>query len=134
MPRAVRSWPDCPCRARLGTLLPLSPCRRGQGPNALEFGRLGGALEHLLAGDAFAQDLAAGCLVADAVHPPPTQLERRHVERLGDAVDLHLGGELGLRRAEAAEGAVGRRVGRHRPAVDAHVGTRVGPCRVKRAA
>ena len=50
------------------------------------------------------------------VHPFAPQFERRHAERLGDAVDLHLGRELCLRRAEAAEGAVGRRVGRHRAA------------------
>ena len=53
--------------------------------------------------------------------PAAAQLERRQAERLRDAVDLHLGRELGLRRAEAAEGAVGRRVGRHRAARDPHV-------------
>ena len=46
---------------------------------------------------------------------------RIQAERLGDAVHVHFDGELRLRRAEAAERAVRRRVGHHRAAADAHV-------------
>ena len=42
-------------------------------------------------------------------------------EPLGDPLHVHFGGELRLRRAEAAERAVGRRVGHHRAAADADV-------------
>ena len=42
-------------------------------------------------------------------------------ERLGDPLHVDLGGELRLRRAEAAEGAVGRRVRHRHAAADAHV-------------
>ena len=45
----------------------------------------------------------------------------------GDVVHLTLGGELGLGRAEAAEGAVRRRVGGDRPADDADGVAAVGP-------
>ena len=55
-------------------------------------------------------------------------------ERLGDAVDLHLGRELGLRRAESAERAVGRRVRGHRAAADADVRAAVRAAGVERAA
>ena len=50
--------------------------------DSFELGCLCGALEHLLAGDAFLQDLARRRLVADPVDPAPAQLERRNVERL----------------------------------------------------
>ena len=79
-------------------------------------------------GDALAQDLAGRRHAALPVHPAPAELERRHAERVGDAVHLHLGGELGLRRPEAAERAVGRRVGGHRPRRGcARSGTSYGP-------
>ena len=81
-------------------------------PDALELGRLGGSLEHLRRGHALAEDLAGRRRVALAVQVPAADLERAHAQRLGEAVDLHLGRELGLRRAEAAERAVGRRVRR----------------------
>ena len=42
-------------------------------------------------------------------------------ERLGNAIHVHFGGELRLRRAEAAERAVGRRVRHRRAAADADV-------------
>ena len=38
---------------------------------------------------------------ARPVDVPAAELERRHPERIGRPVDLHLGGELGLRRPEA---------------------------------
>jgi hypothetical protein len=75
-----------------------------------------------------------GCRVALAVHPAAAQVERRGVEGVGDAVDLHLGGELGLRRAEAAEGAVRRRVRGHRPTGDPHVRAPIRPAGVQHAA
>ena len=59
---------------------------------------------------------------------------RVEAERLGDAVHVHLDGEQRLRRAEAAERAVRRRVGHRRAAADAHVVAAVGPGRVDDAA
>ena len=84
--------------------------------------------------DALAQDLAGRRDAALAVQPALAQRRRRHAERVGDARDLELGGELGLRRAEAAEGAVGRRVRRHRAAADADVRALVRAARVEDAA
>ena len=110
------------------------PTGSRQCSHALVLGRLGGALEDLLAADTFTQDLAGRGLVAFLVDPAPAQLERRHVECLGDAVDLHLRGELRLGSAETAERAVRRCVGGHRAALDAHVGTQVRAARVERAA
>ena len=60
--------------------------------------------------------------------------DRIDAERLGDAIHVRLDRELRLRRAEAAEGAVGRRVGHHRPAADAHVIAAVRARRVNHAA
>ena len=77
--------------------------------------RLGRALEDLLAGHAVAQDLAGRGRVADAVDVAPADVERRDPELLGDAVEMDLGRELGLRRPESAEGAVGWRVRRGSP-------------------
>ena len=68
--------------------------------------------------------------------PQGVRLPQAHgveAERLGHAVHLHLGREDGLRRAEAAEGAVGRRVRHHDAAVDADVLAAVGPGRVEAA-
>ena len=48
-------------------------------------------------------------------------------ELLGDPVEVGLGRELGLRRPETAERAVGRRVGPRRPGADAHVRAAVRP-------
>ena len=53
---------------------------------------------------------------------------------LGHAVHVRLGREHGLRRAEAPEGAAGRRVRHHDPAVDADVVAAVGAGRVEAAA
>ena len=88
---------------------------------AIEGRCLRGRLQHVDATDRLAEHLAGRGDVALAVDPAPSQVERGGVERLGDAVDLHLGGELRLRRAEATEGAVGRGVRRHRATGDAHV-------------
>ena len=94
---------------------------------ALELARLGRPLEHLLAGDAPAQDLAGRRRVADAVDVAAPDLERADPERLGDAVEVGLGGELGLWRAEPAERAVGRRVGAAARARIRTFGQRYGP-------
>ena len=50
------------------------------GSNAFELGRLGGALEHLLGGDALAQDLARRGLVAQPVQVAAADLERAEAE------------------------------------------------------
>ena len=68
-----------------------------------------------------AQDLAGRRRVAEPVDVAPADLERGHAERVGDPVELGLGGELGLWRPEAAERAVGRRVRARRPGADPHV-------------
>ncbi len=51
-------------------------------------------------------------------------VRRRDPQGVGDPVHLHLRRELRLRRAEAAEGAVGRRVRRHRARPDPDVRAR----------
>ena len=113
---------------------PVDSRPRGPLADAFVLGRLGRALEHLLAGDAVEQHLAGRGDVARSVHPLAPQLQRRHVERLGDPVDLHLRGELGLGRPEAPERPVRWRVRGDDPGVDADVGARYGPpaCSVPR--
>ena len=56
------------------------------------------------------------------------------LERVGDPVELDLGGELDLRRAEATERAVRRRVRPGRPGADPDVRAAVRAARVDRAA
>ncbi len=72
--------------------------------------------------------------VALAVGVAAADLERRHAQRLGDAVEVGLGGELDLRRAEAAERAVGRRVGHGRARPDPDVRAAVRAAGVDAAA
>ena len=55
-------------------------------------------------------------------------------EPFGDAVHVHFDGKLRLRRAEAAEGAVRRRVGHRRPAAGADVVAAIRAARVNHAA
>ena len=55
-------------------------------------------------------------------------------ELVGDAIHVHFGGELRLRRAEAAKRAVRRRVGHRRPPADADVVAPVRAARVNDAA
>ena len=127
MPWAIRSAVEVNCATlgRAGVCVPLPAGGTRLGPDALELGRFGGALEHLLAGNALAQDLSGWCLVAYLVHPPPAEFERRDAQGFGYAVDLHLDRELGLWRAEAAERAVRWRVRRNDSAVYPHIGARV---------
>ena len=100
----------------------------------LELRRLGRPLEDLLAGDAVAQDLAGRGRVAEPVDVAAPDVERRDAELLGDPVEVGLGRELGLRRPEAAERAVGRRVRARRPGPDADVRAAVRAAGVEGAA
>ena len=63
----------------------------------------------------------------------PPQGEGREAQPLGNAVDLGLGRELGLRCAEAAKRAVRRGVGGHRPAADPNIGALVRAAGMDRA-
>ena len=105
-------------RARAGTSAAIAP---GPLAQALELGRLGRPLEDLLAGHALAQDLAGRGRVAEPVDVPAADLQRREAQPVGDPVEVRLGRELDLRRPEAAEGAVGRRVRARRAGADADV-------------
>ena len=75
---------------------------------------------------ALAQHLAGGSHVAEAVGVAAPQLERIEAQGGRDPVHVAFDGELGLRRAEAAEGAVRRRVGGDRAGANRDVGTAVG--------
>ncbi len=98
-PRAV------PCRARSRSNSPASAARsRTSSPATLR-----------------AQDLAGRRRVADRVDVPSPDLERADPERLGDPVEVGLGGELGLWRAESTERAVRRRVRARRAGADPDV-------------
>ena len=81
-----------------------------------------------------AQRLTGGGGVAGTQRIHPAQFDRVHAERLGDALHVHFDGELGLRRAEAAERAVGRSVGEHCAAADVDVVAAVGTGGVDAAA
>ena len=96
-------------------------------PDPLELGRLGGALEDLLAGDAAAQDLVGRGDATQPVDVPAPDLERRQPDRLGDPVELGLRRELGLGRPEAAERSVRRRVRATARARIRTLGTSYGP-------
>src|SRR5439155_18640754 len=78
-------------------------------------------LENLLGGDTLAQDLAGRGRVVEPEDVPTPDVRRRDGEPLGDAVELRLGRELGLRRAETPKRAVRRRVRPGRPAAEADV-------------
>ena len=103
------------------------------GAQPLELARLGCPLEDLLAGDAAAQDLAGRGRVADRVDVPSPDVERADPQRLGDPVEVGLGGELGLWRPEPAERAVGRRVRARRAGADADVRAAIRAAGVDRA-
>ena len=93
----------------------------------------GSPLEDLLAGHAVAQDLAGRGRVAGRVDVAPPDVERRDPELLGDPVEVGLGRELGLRRPEPAECAVGRRVRAGGLGPDPHVRAAVRAAGVDRA-
>ena len=107
--------------------------RRRALPGPLELRGLRGPIEDLLPRDALAQDLLGRRHVPQLVDPAAAQRERRHAQRLRDPVGLHLRRELGLGRAESPERAVGRRVGGHRAAADAHVRAAVRAAGVEHA-
>ena len=75
-----------------------------------------------------------GVVSPGTVDVPAPDLERADAERLGDPVEVGLGRELGLRRPEPAERAVGRRVRARRPGADADVRAAVRAAGVERAA
>ena len=83
---------------------------------------------------ALAQHLAGRRDVAQLVGVAAAKLDRIHAEPLGDCVHVALDRVLSLWRAEAAEGAVGRRVGGHRARADHDVGAAIGPGGVDRPA
>ena len=86
------------------------------------------AVEHLVGRHRVLELLAGSGDVAGAEQVLLAQLDRIELQLAGDAIHVHLGGELRLRRAEAAEGAVGRCVRHHDAAAHADrlgaVGTR----------
>ncbi len=102
--------------------------------DALVLGSLGGALQHLRGAHALTQALPGGRRVALAIHPAGSQLRGREAQRIGGAGHLELRGELDLRRPEAPEGTVGRRVRGHGAAADARVRAVVRPAGMEDAA
>ena len=143
-PRARRGPARCPWRSAPRPVRSADPgrvpepARRSRAsavlrPQSRELGRLGRSLEDLLAGHAVAQDLAGRGRVAGVVDVAPPDLERREPELLGDPVEVGLGRELGLRRPEPAERAVGRRVGAGRAGPDPDVRAAIRSARVQRA-
>src|SRR5438270_1078547 len=95
--------------------------------------RLRRGLEYFGRANALEEYLAGWGCVAFPVDPAPAQLERGEVQRARDLRGLHLGRELGLRRAKTAEGAVGRRIGGHRTTPDAYVLAPIRPPGVQHA-
>jgi len=93
-----------------------------------------GSLEDLLAGHAVPQDLAGRCRVAGDVDIATPDVQRADVERLRDPVEVRLGGELHLRRAEPAERAVRWRVRARGPSADPDVRAAVRTAGMDRAA
>ncbi len=129
---SARPMPDA-WRARPPSAAPARPCDRPLA-GALELRGLRGPVEHLLPGHALAQDLLGRGHVAQLIDPATAERERRDTQGVGDPVRLHLRRELGLGRAEPAEGAIGRRVRGHRATPDAHIGTAIRTARVEHAA
>ena len=101
---------------------------------AVEVGAAHRLLEDQMGAAVVAERLARGSGVAGPQCVLPPELHRVHPQRLGDALHLHLHRELRLRRAEAAEGAVGRRVREDRAPVDRDVVAAVRTGRVDAAA
>ena len=81
-----------------------------------------------------AEPLAGRRRVAGPQRVDLADADRIEAERFGDAIHVHFGRELRLRRAEAAKRAVGRRVRHHRAAADADVVAAVRSARVNHAA
>ncbi len=91
-------------------------------------------LDALLDADRLLQRLPRRRRVAEAEEVLPPQLHRVDAERPRDAIHVPLDRPDGLRRAEAAEGAVRRRVRRDGERLDGHVLPAVGAAGVERAA
>ncbi len=92
------------------------------------------AIEELVEDDRIAHHLFGGGGVAIVKEIPAPQIDRVHADGGGDLVHVALDGKDGLRRAEAAEGAVGHRVGGPGARANAHVGADVRTGRVQRGA
>ncbi len=84
------------------------------------------ALEHRQRADARRQRRLRRLQIAFAIDVAAANLDRIHVERVRKPRHHHLGGELRLRRTEAAERTGRRVVGIHHVAVGAHVFDCVG--------
>ena len=84
--------------------------------------------------DLFANDLAGGGGLAGLEEIAAANFVGREADDLGDAVHVALEREERLRRAKAAEGAVGRRVGGDGFCADADAGPVVGAAGVNGAA
>ncbi len=83
-------------------------------------------VERLAARAGIRHRLAGGGGSAVLEEVPPAELDGIDADLGGDAIEVAFEGEGDLRHAEAAEGAVGRRVGLHHPAGDAQVVAGVG--------
>ncbi len=94
----------------------------------------GGLLQAFGAGDRGAEHLAGGGDVALAQHVLRLEIDGIAAELPGDGVDVALDRPDGLRRTEAAEGAVGRGVGGDGDGLDPHVFPAIRAGCVERAA
>ena len=93
-----------------------------------------GAGEQMLHVDRVFEELAGCGAVAGGEEVAAAELFGGEADDFGDLVHVALEGEDALRRAEAAEGSVGRDVGGHRFGADGHVGPVVGAGSVDGAA
>ena len=101
----------------------------GGGIGAVEFGALGVVVglveragEQVLHVDGVGEELAGGGAVAGGEEVAAAEFFGGEADDVGDLVHVALEREEGLRRAEAAEGAVGRDVGGHGFGADAECG------------
>ena len=84
--------------------------------------------------DRVAHHLTDGARIAGANEVAPPQRVRCETNRRGNAIHVSLERKQALRRAETAEGAVRRRIGRDGAAAQPHVRAEIGPGGVNRAA
>src|SRR5687768_9028503 len=90
-------------------------------------------LEDLQGAAIVAERLSRRREIAGSQRVPLAQLHGIDAERLRDALHMDFHRELRLRGAEAAEGAVGRRVREHRAAADPRVRTAIRSSRMDAA-
>ena len=103
-------------------------------PSLLEIGPLHRLAQHLQRAAVLAEPLAGRGRVARPQRVDLAHAHRIEPELRGDAIHVDFGRELRLRRAEAAERAVGRRVRHRRAAADADVIAAIRPAGVNHAA